>query len=239
MTSEHPGRWYLASFLVAAGAHAALFAAIPSRPPAVAIAADEAAPSVEVELVAVVEEPESEPEPEPVAELPPEPTPPPEPEPTPEPPPEPTPPPPVPVSTPEMALPEPTATPPPPKPKPKVAPAPKKPAPPAKAPPKPAAGPSKPSGAIREAKPDAPRNRPPHYPETARRNGWHGRVIVRATVSEAGRVSHVELRRSSGYGALDQSALQAVRGWRFLPRTVGGQPVGATIDVPVTFSLRP
>ncbi len=225
MTFERPGRWYLASFLVAAGAHAALFTAIPSRPATAPVAAGETS-TVEVELLA----PAPLDPPAPPPELPPAPTPPPAPEPTP---------PPAPAALPEAPVPAPTA---PPAPRPKTTPATKKPAPPAKAaaPNPTAAGkPAAPRGVVREARPDAPRNRPPHYPEMARRNGWRGRVIVRATITESGQVGSVSLQRSSGFGALDQAAVQAVRGWRFLPRTVGGQPVGAVIDVPVTFSLRP
>ncbi|HEY5791898.1 MAG TPA: energy transducer TonB [Chthoniobacterales bacterium] len=226
MNPDRPGRWYLAAFLLAAGAHAALFTALPARP---APAAGKAAP-VEVELVAarpletLPPEPPSAPPPEP-AEIPPEP------EPAPEPPAEP---PPAPAATPEMTLPKP-------------APAPKAPAPPKNSVPSrkaaPPAAPVKPpasgsSGAVREARPDTPRNRPPHYPEIARRNGWEGVVIVRARVTAAGRVSSVSIHRGSSYGVLNQAALAAVKSWRFRPGSLGGQAVESAVEVPVNFSLR-
>jgi len=80
-------------------------------------------------------------------------------------------------------------------------------------------------------------NTPPLYPETARRSGWEGRVIVRAEVSADGLPVSVTLAKSSGYGILDQSALRAVKGWRFQPRTIGGVPMTGTVEVPVNFSL--
>lgn len=184
--------------------------------------------SIEVTLV--------EPEPEPV-----EPDPlPPEPEPTPEPPP------PI-LTTPEPveeALPEPTPEPSP-EPTPEPTPTPKpiskpKPEPPkepveSREKPKPAA---RPVGAVIEARPDYASNPPPPYPETARRNGWQGKVMVRATVNAQGKVERVALARGSGYAILDQAALDAVRRWRFKAKTVAGVATGSTVEVPVNFSLR-
>lgn len=81
------------------------------------------------------------------------------------------------------------------------------------------------------------RNTPPFYPETARRSGWEGRAVVRVEVSADGLPLSVTLAKSSGYGVLDQSALRAVKSWRFKPRTVGGVTMTGTVDVPVNFSL--
>jgi protein TonB len=81
------------------------------------------------------------------------------------------------------------------------------------------------------------RNTPPFYPETARRSGWEGRAVVRVEVSADGLPLSVTLAKSSGYGVLDQSALRAVKSWRFQPRTVGGVTMKGTVDVPVNFSL--
>lgn len=191
------------------------------------------------EIVVVVEEapppPTPTPEPEPVPEeLPPPPEPevpeeeeiPPEPE-TPEPVPDEPDPTPRPTPKPEA----PRATP---KPKPVATPA-RKPAPTPRPAPK---APAAPTGAVVQARPDSPRNRPPSYPDTARRQGWEGRVMVRASVDPNGRVTAVSVASSSGYGVLDQAALRAVKGWRFLPKTIGGAPTASIIEVPVNFSLR-
>ena len=80
-------------------------------------------------------------------------------------------------------------------------------------------------------------NTPPFYPETARRSGWEGRAVVRVEVSADGFPLSVTLAKSSGYGILDQSALRAVKNWRFQPRTVGGVTMTGTVDVPVNFTL--
>ena len=226
MNPDRPGRWYLAAFLAAVGVHVVLLTALPARQPAIA---RKTAP-VEVELVAARPLEALAPEP---SSVPPEP-PPAQPEVPPEPEPILAPPPPAQPAVPQtMPLP--------------------------KAAPRPASSSLKPqavsqnttassataknsgggaSGVVREARPDAPRNRPPHYPEMARRNGWNGRVIVRAHVSAAGRVTSVSLRSGSGYGVLDQAALAAVKSWRFLPGSVGGSAADTVVEVPVNFSLR-
>jgi protein TonB len=89
-----------------------------------------------------------------------------------------------------------------------------------------------------KARPDTAHNPPPRYPEMARRNGWEGRVMVRAHVSAAGRVTAVSLHQGCAYGVLNQAALAAVRTWRFRPGTIGGQAADSVVEVPVNFSLR-
>ena len=101
-----------------------------------------------------------------------------------------------------------------------------------------AAAPAKAAPALVEARPSARGNRPPYYPEMARRNGWQGLCMVRVAVTAEGRAASVSLARSSGHGILDQAALAAVRKWKFSPRMVRGNAVACTVEVPVNFSLR-
>ena len=49
------------------------------------------------------------------------------------------------------------------------------------------------------------------YPKIARRYGWEGLVEMRLRVEANGRLSHIELVRSSGYAALDEAALSSTR----------------------------
>jgi TonB family protein len=78
----------------------------------------------------------------------------------------------------------------------------------------------------------------PHYPRAARMKYQEGLVLVEAEVGADGNVYDVRLKASSGYAALDQSALSAVRDWKFEPGRRMGVPVTMRVDVPVRFVLR-
>jgi protein TonB len=80
-------------------------------------------------------------------------------------------------------------------------------------------------------------NPPPNYPRAARRLGLEGRVVLRAEILATGGCGQIAVSRSSGHAVLDDAALQAVKGWRFVPATRGGQAVAAWVEVPVTFRL--
>ncbi len=68
-------------------------------------------------------------------------------------------------------------------------------------------------------------NAPPPYPAAARRMGEQGEVRLDVHVGVDGSVIDVQVRVSSGSPALDRSAMDAVRRWRFRPATVDGQAV--------------
>jgi TonB family protein len=80
-------------------------------------------------------------------------------------------------------------------------------------------------------------NFPPVYPEQARREGRQGTVRLRLQIDAAGRVTLVEIARSSGHPILDGAAQRAVSTWRFEPAVRGGQPVAVTVTLPVRFVL--
>lgn len=80
-------------------------------------------------------------------------------------------------------------------------------------------------------------NPAPEYPPTARRRGEQGRVLLRVTVSETGEAAVVSVSQSSGYALLDQSALQAVKNWQFVPARFNNHAVVAEVTVPVRFTL--
>jgi protein TonB len=81
---------------------------------------------------------------------------------------------------------------------------------------------------------DAPK---PKYPDTARRDGKEGRVLLRVLVNEEGRSVSVEVNRSSGIEALDQAAVEAIKHWRFAPARVGEKPVDSWVRIPIDFRL--
>ncbi|WP_204848123.1 energy transducer TonB, partial [Rhodopila globiformis] len=48
----------------------------------------------------------------------------------------------------------------------------------------------------------------------------------------------VSVARGSGFPLLDQAAVAAVRGWRFIPARQGAEAVAARVLVPIIFKLR-
>jgi protein TonB len=80
-------------------------------------------------------------------------------------------------------------------------------------------------------------DRPPAYPEMARRRGQQGRVVLHVNVSAEGMPVTVAVVATSGYASLDAAAMTAVQQWRFVPATRGGTPVPAVAEVPVRFRL--
>jgi protein TonB len=78
----------------------------------------------------------------------------------------------------------------------------------------------------------------PEYPAAAIRQGWEGRVLLRLTVGENGRVLAAELVRSSGHAVLDEAAIRAaLRDWRLLPARRGTAAVEGIFSTWVRFSL--
>jgi len=63
-------------------------------------------------------------------------------------------------------------------------------------------------------------------------------VTLRVLVRSDGAVAAVELAISSGYAALDESAMRTVRErWRFLPARIDGVASESWIRVPIRFVL--
>lgn len=81
------------------------------------------------------------------------------------------------------------------------------------------------------------RNPKPEYPFEARRRHWQGTVILRVYVEVDGHAQKVVLQRSSGYEVLDESALETVKDWRFVPAKRGDIAEASWIYVPIVFKL--
>lgn len=80
-------------------------------------------------------------------------------------------------------------------------------------------------------------NPAPSYPALSRRMREQGKVLVRVLVNTDGLAERIELKSSSGSTRLDQSALETVRTWKFVPARQGEQKVAAWVVVPITFTL--
>ena len=76
----------------------------------------------------------------------------------------------------------------------------------------------------------------PVYPDAARRAGMQGLVVLNAVIAPDGTVKR--LRPVAGPGLLAQSALDAVRSWRYAPYRSGGQAVEVETTISVDFRLR-
>jgi protein TonB len=164
---------------------------------------------------------------------------------------------------PSPAPPEPAPPPPPPEPKPAVKPKPAEPKPVQPAPPDiPAETPAEETpppppvnsapAEVAETPPAPPaepdrdpdyqaaylKNPPPPYPMTARRMGWQGRVVLNVEVLASGLPGEIRLHQSSGHNVLDNAAIKAVSGWRFVPARQGGQAVTKWFLVPIPFILK-
>lgn len=81
-------------------------------------------------------------------------------------------------------------------------------------------------------------NSPPAYPAIARVRGYEGVVLVSAEILPDGRVGEVKIRKSSGYAILDQSAIKAVKPWKFEPARKSGHPFTAWVELPIRFILQ-
>lgn len=81
------------------------------------------------------------------------------------------------------------------------------------------------------------KNTPPVYPAIARSRGYEGIVLLSAEVLPDGRVGNMKIRKSSGYAILDQSAMEAVKPWKFEPAKKSGSPFTVWVDLPIKFIL--
>ena len=104
---------------------------------------------------------------------------------------------------------------------------------------------TEPSTALREPEPllqiaraDHAFNPPPDYPSALLERGVGGVVWLRVRVERDGRAADVQLLRGSGQRLLDEAALAAARGWRFVAARRGAQSLASWVEFPVRFAVR-
>ncbi len=76
----------------------------------------------------------------------------------------------------------------------------------------------------------------PRYPALAKQARIQGTVILEAIISKQGSVEN--LRVVKGHPLLIQSALNAVKQWRYKPTVLNGVPVEVITRITVNFNLR-
>ncbi len=77
----------------------------------------------------------------------------------------------------------------------------------------------------------------PTYPSKAMRSGKEGWVKVSFTITEQGTVKNPKVVAAKPRRIFDRSALQAIRKWRFKPKTVAGKPVRTKATQLIEFNL--
>jgi protein TonB len=75
----------------------------------------------------------------------------------------------------------------------------------------------------------------PTYPAIAKAARIQGTVVLQATISKNGTIEN--LRVIGGPPMLQSAATEAVRGWRYKPYLLNGEPVEVETQVNVVFSL--
>jgi protein TonB len=76
----------------------------------------------------------------------------------------------------------------------------------------------------------------PVYPPIARQTRVQGVVVMEAVISKDGSVE--SLRVVSGHPLLLQTALDAVKQWKYRPTMLNGEPVDVVTTITVTFTLQ-
>jgi protein TonB len=75
----------------------------------------------------------------------------------------------------------------------------------------------------------------PSYPPLARQAHIQGMVVLHAIIDKQGRVAQLEV--VSGHPLLVQSAMEAVKQWRYKPTQLNGDPVEVDTTIQVTFAM--
>jgi TonB family protein len=78
----------------------------------------------------------------------------------------------------------------------------------------------------------------PEFSPLARQLHYEGTTVLSVTVNEAGSSEDIQVLRPAGFG-LDDSAVQAVKAWKFDPAKLDGKPVKVAVQVEVNYRMRP
>jgi TonB family protein len=76
----------------------------------------------------------------------------------------------------------------------------------------------------------------PSYPGKARKKDAQGKIVLRATIAADGSLKDVSVQ--SGDSSLTAAAVDAVRGWRYIPDMRDGSPIESQTTVTLEYDLR-
>lgn len=74
------------------------------------------------------------------------------------------------------------------------------------------------------------------YPESAKKEGIMGKVMVKAVIDERGKVIETEVLKGVN-PELDEAAVNAVKLTKFIPGIMDGKNVKAEVTIPISFKL--
>jgi TonB family protein len=77
----------------------------------------------------------------------------------------------------------------------------------------------------------------PAYPQTALSAGSQGTVLLSVLVGLGGQAQQIQVKASSGAADLDQSAIDAVKQWKFSPASQAGAVLSSWLEIPVCFQI--
>jgi len=77
----------------------------------------------------------------------------------------------------------------------------------------------------------------PVYPFMARRLGKEGRVVLRLTIDDEGKLLKLEIIEGAGFG-FTESAVEAIKKSTFIPAKKEGKPIPSRALLPIKFTLR-
>lgn len=101
----------------------------------------------------------------------------------------------------------------------------------------PVAPPAPPKVELPSSDADYLNNPPPPYPQMSKRLREQGRVVVRVHISADGLATRAEIQKSSGFPRLDDTAVQTVLRWRYVPGKRAGVPEAMSYLIPIDFRL--
>jgi protein TonB len=78
----------------------------------------------------------------------------------------------------------------------------------------------------------------PNYPNSLLNKGIGGRVLISCTVGIGGEVLDLTVKQSSGRAELDQSAMSAIKKWKFKPAIKAGKKIKAVCIIPLNFEVK-
>ncbi len=83
-------------------------------------------------------------------------------------------------------------------------------------------------------------NQMPIYPSKYRSSGIQGVVVLDVEVLNDGTVGEIQVMKSllSEKGALDDTAVAAVKNWIFKPAMLNKKPVTSHVNIPIPFQLK-